>query len=211
MWFWFLAVVIVSYLIGCLHGSVVASKLTGINLKETGVKNAGASNATIVLGKKYGALVAAIDIGKGTCIILILRMFLAQTAYPPTFISLLLFIAGAAVVLGHIFPFYMNFNGGKGTATIIGVLLALNWKLGLLAFALFVVVALLTDFIVIGVFTLYLSLILIALWKFPGIWTLFISIGLLFIAIIKHLENFKRMKRGEESRISSVFRKKTPQ
>ena len=210
MWIWFLTVLIVSYLIGCLHGSVVAGKLSGINLKETGVKNAGASNATIVLGKKYGALVAAIDIGKGTCVILILGILLTQTAYSPDFIALLLFVAGAAVVLGHVFPFYMNFNGGKGTATIIGVLLALNWKLGLLAFALFVIVTLLTDFIVIGVFTLYLSLIVIALWKFPGIWTLFIAIGLLFIAIIKHLENFKRMKHGEENRVSTVLRKKKP-
>lgn len=208
MWIWLFSVLIASYLIGCLHGSVVAQKLTGINLKETGVKNAGASNATIVLGKKYGALVAAIDIGKGTFVIIILNLVLKQTAYAPEFIALLSFIAGAAVILGHVFPFYMHFNGGKGTATIIGVLLALNWKLGLLAFALFVVVTLLTDFIVIGVFTLYLSLIGIALWKFPSVWTVIISIGLLVIAIIKHLENFKRMKQGKESRVSSVLRKK---
>lgn len=209
MWIWLISVLIVSYFTGCLHGSVVAGKLSGVNLKETGVKNAGASNATIVLGKKFGALVAAIDIGKGALIIVILQGLLAQTSYSSDFISLLTFMAGAAVVLGHVFPFYMNFNGGKGTATIIGVLLALNWKLGLLAFVLFVIVALLSDFIVIGVFTLYLSLIGIALWKFPGIWTFSIAIGLLFIAIIKHWENFERMKKGEENRISAVFRKKT--
>ena len=202
------SVLIGSYLIGCLHGSVVAQKLTGINLKETGVKNAGASNATIVLGKKYGALVAAIDIGKGTFVIIIVHYLLKQTAYSSDFISILTFIAGAAVILGHVFPFYMRFNGGKGTATIIGVLLALNWKLGLLAFVLFVLVALLTDFIVIGVFTLYFSLIVIALWKFPSIWTVTISIGLLSIAILKHIENFKRLSRGEENRISSIFKKK---
>lgn len=210
MWIWFFAVLIMSYLIGCLHGSVVAGKLTGINLKETGVKNAGASNATIVLGKKYGALVAAIDIGKGSCVIIVLHYLLKQTAYPSDFLSLLTFIAGAAVILGHVFPFYMNFNGGKGTATIIGVLLALNWKLGLLAFALFVIVTLFTDFIVVGVFTLYFSLIAIALWKFPSAWTVSISVGLLAIAILKHLENFKRMRSGEESRVSSIFKKKKP-
>ena len=205
---WVYSVLIGSYLIGCLHGSVVAQKLTGVNLKETGVKNAGASNATIVLGKKYGALVAAIDIGKGTFVIIIVHYLLKQTAYSSDFISILTFIAGAAVILGHVFPFYMRFNGGKGTATIIGVLLALNWKLGLLAFVLFVLVALLTDFIVIGVFTLYFSLIAIALWKFPSIWTVTISIGLLSIAILKHIENFKRLSRGEENRISSIFKKK---
>lgn len=210
MGIWVLSILIGSYLAGCLHGSVVAQKLTGVNLKETGVKNAGASNATIVLGKKYGALVAAIDIGKGTFVIMLLHYLLKQTAFSSDFISILTFIAGAAVILGHVFPFYMKFNGGKGTATVIGVLLALNWMLGLLAFVLFVIVALLTDYIVIGVFTLYLSLIAIALWKFPSIWTCGISLGLLIIAILKHLENFKRMSRGEENRISSIFKKKNP-
>lgn len=208
MWIWLIIISILSYLIGCLHGSVVAGKLTGVNLKEAGVKNAGASNATIVLGKKYGALVATIDIAKGAVVIIIVNIILAQTAYTSDFIHLLLFIAGASVLLGHVFPFYMNFNGGKGTATIIGVLLALNWKLGLLALLLFVVVALLSDFIVIGVFTLYVSLIAIALWKFPSSWTLLISMILLIIAIVKHMENFKRMKAGDEKRISAVFKKK---
>lgn len=204
---WGLFVFIFSYLIGCLHGSIVAQKFTGVNLKETGVKNAGASNATIVLGKKYGALVAAIDVGKGALVIIILQVLLKQTTYSPDFLAFLSFLAGSAAIIGHVFPFYMKFNGGKGTATIIGVLLALNWQLGLLAFVIFVVVSLLTDFIVIGVFTLYLSLIAIALWKFPSIWTCTISIVLLVIAFFKHLENFKRMKIGEESRISTVLRK----
>ena len=208
MGIWGFSIFIGSYLIGCLHGSVVAQKLTGINLKETGVKNAGASNATIVLGKKYGALVAAIDIGKGSFVIMLLHYLLKYTSYSSDFIYILTFIAGAAVILGHVFPFYMKFNGGKGTATVIGVLLALNWVLGLLAFALFVIVTILTDYIVIGVFTLYFSLIVIALWKFPSIWTVAISLGLLTIAVLKHLENFKRLRQGEENRISTTFKKK---
>ena len=75
MWLWIVGVLLWGYAIGCLHGSVIAQKISGVNLKETGVKNAGASNATIVLGKKFGALVAAIDIGKGAVSCLTCALF----------------------------------------------------------------------------------------------------------------------------------------
>ncbi|MEK5040200.1 glycerol-3-phosphate acyltransferase [Sporosarcina sp. FSL K6-3457] len=75
MWLWVIGVLLSGYAIGCLHGSVIAQKISGVNLKETGVKNAGASNATIVLGKKFGALVAAIDIGKGALAVLLVHFF----------------------------------------------------------------------------------------------------------------------------------------
>lgn len=207
MFIWLLAIVFLSYLIGCLHGSVVAQKLSGVNLKETGVKNAGASNATIVLGKKFGALVAAIDIGKGVLAIVLLRISLHWIEVPVENVATLIFSAGAAVVLGHVFPFYMKFNGGKGTATIIGVLLAIHWGLGLLAVAIFIIATLLTDYIVIGVFTLYFSLIAIAIWKYPSLWTFSISVTLLMIALYKHVENFKRMQSGQEKKVSTVFSK----
>ena len=73
MCIWIIGVLLCGYTIGCLHGSIVAQNISGVNLKETGVKNAGASNATIVLGKKFGALVAAIDIGKGAAAVLLVR------------------------------------------------------------------------------------------------------------------------------------------
>src|SRR3954454_5639256 len=105
MWLWITGVLVSGYAIGCLHGSVVAQRLSGVNLKETGVKNAGASNATIVLGKKYGALVALVDIGKGALSIIVLRMLLGNS-FSEEVVWTLLFLAGAAVVFGHNFPFY---------------------------------------------------------------------------------------------------------
>ena len=79
MYIWIIGVLLFGYTIGCLHGSILAQYISGVNLKETGVKNAGASNATIVLGKKFGALVAAIDIGKGAAAVLLVR-YLATIA-----------------------------------------------------------------------------------------------------------------------------------
>ncbi|MEK5067458.1 glycerol-3-phosphate acyltransferase [Sporosarcina sp. FSL K6-1508] len=207
MWLWIVGVLIFGYSIGCLHGSGVAQKISGINLKETGVKNAGASNATIVLGKKFGALVAAIDIGKGAVAVLFVQYFAENAELPGDIIALLLFLAGAAAVIGHNFPFYMNFNGGKGTATVIGVLLAIDWKIGLIGFLLFVIVALVTDFLVFGVLMLYATLIAMAVWA-DGYWPVVIAALLFFTAIWKHIENFQRMKERSEKRISAVFKKK---
>ncbi|MFJ7934095.1 glycerol-3-phosphate acyltransferase [Sporosarcina sp. NPDC096371] len=207
MWLWIVSVIILGYAIGCLHGSVVAQMISGINLKETGVKNAGASNATIVLGKKFGALVAAIDIGKGVLAIILAHRIVVNAGLPTDQISLLLFAAGAATVIGHNFPFYMQFNGGKGTATIIGVLLALDWRFGLVAFTLLVIVAIVTDFLVFGVLMLYVTFFALAFWS-DGYWPVVVATLLFMLAIWKHIENFQRMKNGSEKRVLAVFKKK---
>src|SRR4051812_24693385 len=124
MTLWIIGIIIFGYLIGCLHGSTVAHLISGVNLKETGVKNAGASNAMIVLGKRYGALVALIDIGKGIFAVVAVRLLTGYFGLPAEYMILLLFIVGAAVIFGHNFPSHMKFKGGKGTATVIGVLFA---------------------------------------------------------------------------------------
>lgn len=207
MYIWIIGVLLFGYTIGCLHGSIVAQNISGVNLKETGVKNAGASNATIVLGKKFGALVAAIDIGKGAAAVLLVRYLATITELPQESITLLLFLVGAAAVIGHNFPFYMSFNGGKGTATVIGVLLALDWRVGLAGFVLFFIVTLVTDFLVIGVLMLYMTLLAMAVWT-DGFWPIAVAVLLFVIAVWKHIENFRRMKEGSEKRVSVVFKKK---
>ena len=204
---WIICVVVFGYLIGCLHGSIVAQLISGVNLKETGVKNAGASNAMIVLGKRYGALVALIDIGKGILVVIAVRLLAEYYALPAEYTTLLLFIVGATVIFGHNFPFYMKFNGGKGTATVIGVLFAIDWRFGLAALLLFILVALLTDILVFGVIMLYITLLIMAIWL-DGYWPIGIAALLFLMAIWKHIENFKRIHEGTEPRIRSSFKKK---
>lgn len=207
MWFWILVVLCGGYFLGCLHGARIAQMISGVNLKQEGVKNFGASNATIVLGKKFGALVAAIDIGKGVIAIILARMIAVQSNLSDENSALIIFLAGAAVVVGHIFPFYMNFNGGKGTATIIGILFGIDWRLGIIAFIVFVVATLATDFIVSGVLMLYISLLIFSIWFTPGVWPPILALGLFVIATLKHFENIKRIRSGQESRVSTVFKK----
>lgn len=208
MFLWFTCTFIIGYLLGSLHGSSIAQLISGTNVKKEGVKNSGASNAAIVLGWKFGALVALLDISKGLAAVLGLRIFMSQFDLPAELTWALLFVMSAAVVIGHNFPFYMNFDGGKGTASIIGVMLALDWKLGLAGGLLLIAGALATDYLVVGVLILYGMLFAIAYFPAEGIWPLLTASGLFAMAFWKHIENIKRIKNGTESKVSSVFRKK---
>ncbi|WP_033541670.1 glycerol-3-phosphate acyltransferase [Planococcus sp. CAU13] len=205
---WIVSALIFGYLIGCMHGSVVAQLISGTNIKSAGVKNSGASNAAIVLGWKYGALVAFIDIFKGFAAIMAMSLLLGGSSLPEETVWTLLFLIAAGVVLGHNFPFYMKFNGGKGTAAVIGVMIALDWKLGLLGLALLIALALATDYLVIGVLALYATFVLIAFWPADGLWPYIIAFALLLMALWKHLENIHRIRNGSENKVSSVLRKK---
>jgi len=208
LWIWLLFVSICGYAIGSLHGSKIAQWLSGVNVKEQGVKNSGASNATIVLGWKYGALVALIDIGKGILAVLLLHYFLQSSSFSSEQIISLLFLMGAAVVIGHNYPVWMKFDGGKGTASIIGIMFALDWQMGLLGLSLLVITTLLTDYLLIGVLVLYLVFCSYALWFTEGIWPSVIAIALFLLAIWKHIENVQRLNAGSEPRLSSVIKKR---
>ena len=109
MWFWIFVVLCGGYFLGCLHGARIAQIISGVNLKQEGVKNFGASNATIVLGKKFGALVAAIDIGKGVIAIILARTIAVQSSLSDENSALIIFLAGAAVVVRSYFSFLYEF------------------------------------------------------------------------------------------------------
>lgn len=204
---WFVVSLIAGYVIGCLHGSLAAQLFSGVTIKKEGVKNSGASNAAIVLGWKYGALVAFVDIFKGFFAVAGLKLLL-DPALPDDVAWTLVFMIGAGVMFGHNFPFYMNFDGGKGTASVIGVMLALDWKLGLVGGLVLIGLALATDYLVVGVLGLYTLFFVLAWWPAEGLWPVVTAFALFSMAIWKHSENFTRIKNGTERKVSSVFRKK---
>ena len=200
---------LIGYLIGCIHGSKIAQFLSGVDLKKTGHGNAGASNATLTLGWKYGILVAIIDIGKGVVAIMCIHMYLAEpTIFTDVQIWLLTYTIAAGVILGHNFPFHMSFSGGKGTASIIGILLAVDWKIGLFALLLFVLLSFATNYLIVGVFEFYLVFCTATYLWIPGIGPTLIAIGLFIIAIILHIENIKRLIQGTEPKVTSAFKSK---
>ena len=114
----YIVTILGAYLIGCSNMALYLSRWKGVNLRAGGSKNLGASNAFALMGWKAGLLVAVHDIGKA-----VLAVELSKWIFPA--VPLLGFIAAVACVLGHMFPFYLKFKGGKAIATSYGVLLAL--------------------------------------------------------------------------------------
>ncbi len=192
-------IIFIGYLLGSSSMSFYVSKLKNVEIRDKGSKNLGASNAMMVFGWKYGVLVAIHDIGKS-----VLAVILAKHFFPG--LELAGFLAGVASVLGHIFPFYLKFKGGKGFASYFGMTLALNWKLALVIGLAVIVVTLITDYIVIGT-TLTITTVPI----FYGFATkgllvpLILLVGTIVIAY-KHRMNYVRIYKGTEIGLRSANR-----
>ncbi len=192
----------IGYLFGCIQTAYILSKIIGkIDIREHGTGNAGASNITVIMGWKYGIMTAAVDVLKG-----ILPVIIVRAIYPNT--SELAYLAGMMAILGHIFPFYLKFHGGKGVATLVGMFLGYQWPLGLLLIAVMIVLPLLFDFIVVGSLTVFVLLsIFTFVLNMPWICKI-LALALTLIAFIKHAENVQRIRNGEEVRISETIRGK---
>lgn len=129
--------IIIGYLLGSISPAALISKIKKINLRKTGTKNLGATNTTLVLGKKFGAIVMIFDIAKGAVSVIIAKLIFKEIA------MLAGLLAGSAAVVGHMFPFYLKFRGGKGLAAYGGMVLAFDP----LAFLLLLVIGLICAFV----------------------------------------------------------------
>src|SRR5690625_1093900 len=109
----FLIAIMIGYVFGCINGSQIIGKIKQINIKKSGMKNAGATNTTYLLGWKYGIIVAFIDIVKAIVSLAILALLLEQFHVLPELKAVLLFINALFVVIGHNYPLTMGFSGGK--------------------------------------------------------------------------------------------------
>ncbi|NLY85180.1 MAG: glycerol-3-phosphate 1-O-acyltransferase PlsY [Tissierellia bacterium] len=187
--------ILLSYLLGCFSSAYVLGKLTkNIDIREYGSGNAGATNALRVLGKKLGALTFLLDILKGILAVVIGKYLLGLDGG---------LLASIFVVLGHNFPVFLNFKGGKGVATSLGVLMILNWKIGLVCLIVGVTVIILTRYVSLGSILASITgpiatiILLDNVDKnfYYTIWFL----GLL--SIIRHKSNIQRLLRGEENRL----------
>lgn len=202
-----LIVVIGGYLLGNLQASYLLGKwLKKVDIRTLGRGNAGASNAVESLGWKFGLAVAVIDILKGVLSIVLVKWFF-NLAFDASGVFLL-YLNGYSVILGHIFPFYMNFKGGKGTATLIGVLLGLDIWVGLIGLLIIITVTWLTDYIALGTLVLTVYVVLMTGFKGFGFYAVIISILGFFLSLKLHLPNYKRIKAGTESRLTKVWKDK---
>lgn len=183
--------VILGYLVGCINPAWIISKIKKTELRRKGTNNLGATNVFLSLGKRTGVIVMLIDIGKAYAVIRIANALFPQ--FPLAGV-----LAGAAVILGHIFPFYLGFRGGKGSACLGGAVLGLDWRLFVALLVAGIVIAFLTDY----AWALPVS----AAGLFPfayGISTQSLAaVAVLLVSstciILKHSENFRRARNKTE-------------
>ena len=195
----YLIAALIGYLVGTSSMTLYLSKLQNVNMRAGGSGNLGASNAVLLMGWKAGVLVALHDIGKSVLAVLLAQIFWGDLPYIGA-------VAGVCSVLGHIFPFYLKFKGGKGFASYFGMTLALNWKLGLALFFIVLAVTFLTDYIVVGTVTTTLSVPAYLGWAQRD-WILPCILLIASVVIwYKHRENFVRILNGTEIGLMSAFK-----
>jgi glycerol-3-phosphate acyltransferase PlsY len=195
----YILVILLSYILGSSNMAKYIAAVKKVDLSAGGSGNPGASNAVILMGWGAGALTAVHDIGKSA-----LAVVLARLMFPD--LPLIGATAGVASVLGHIYPFWMKFKGGKGFASYLGMTIALHWKFAIAVLLLVVVVTLITDYIVAATTT---TIVIVPIGI--GLLTQSLLIPLILLvasAVIawKHKDNYVRMMSGTEIRFRKAGR-----
>jgi glycerol-3-phosphate acyltransferase PlsY len=199
-----LAALASGYLLGSINTAVIVGKIYGKDIGNLGSKSAGLTNALRVLGKTAAAFVLAGDILKGivACLIGLYLGVYVSSGEAKDCISLL--AAGAGAVIGHNWPLYFGFKGGKGMLTAAAVMFMVNWIMTLTSLAVFVTVIALTRYVSLG--TICAAIFFVAISFVPEFGTTFyfqIFAGLMALMIIfKHRANIQRLLSGTENRLT---------
>ncbi len=183
-----------SYLLGAIPFGLLVGKIAGIDVREQGSRNIGATNVSRLLGKKFGIITLLCDVAKGYLPMLIASMFLPETAVKEYIIPL----CGLMAVIGHMFPIYLKFKGGKGVATGLGVFLFLSPLAILLSLGVFVAAVYFSGFVSVGSL-LSSAAMPIWIWLFQGSGvTIMTATAVATLIWLKHHENIGRLVKGEE-------------
>ena len=204
----YIIIAIIAYAIGSINSSVIISKkMAGFDVREKGSGNAGSTNMLRTIGKKAAILTLICDILK--VVIAVLIAVIAGKIVDNVDKAMLVQIAGVCVVIGHTFPIFFEFKGGKGVATSLGVLLMINWKIGLICLVFALVLMALGRMVSLGsvgaailcpVLTLFIHTNYIV--EATGMKYLIFAVILATIVIFNHRANIKRLKEGTENKLS---------
>ena len=207
----YIIVAIAAYLIGSINFSVILSKkMAGFDVRQKGSGNAGTTNMLRSVGKKAAAITLICDILKGVVsigiAILVGYLFNAQNK------SILVQIAAIAVVIGHTFPIFFGFKGGKGVATSLGVLIMTNWQIGLICLAIAIIIMAITKMVSLGSCMAAIAFPLLTYFAANIFENAYIvkegssyfvySIILAVIVLFNHRSNIKRIITGKENKLS---------
>ena len=201
----YIAIAIISYVIGSINFSVILSKkMAGFDVREKGSGNAGTTNMLRSVGKKAAAITLICDILKGVVSILI--AILIGNIFQNLDRALLVQISGIGAVIGHTFPIFFGFKGGKGVATAIGIILLTNWQIGLICLIFGIVIIILTRMVSLGsimaaVLFPILTIFIHNNFLVDGNYIVFGIILGVFVTF-NHRTNLKRILNGTENKIS---------
>lgn len=183
----------IGYLLGSIPSGVILARLMGLgDLRQIGSGNIGATNVLRTGNKKAAALTLLADALKGTIAVLLARYFTSDDAAQ---------VAGIAAMIGHCFPIWLRFKGGKGVATYFGVFLAIAWPIGVIGCVLWLCTALVSRYSSVAALVTagWLPIVMYVL----GFgWYFFLGVVLGVLIYIRHLENINRLKAGTETKIA---------
>ena len=197
----FLAIII-GYLFGNIQAAVILGKLFhGIDIREKGTANAGASNAVIVMGWKYGVATFIIDMLKAAG-----AMWLVS--YLTNGNTDMAVLGGVMSMVGHIYPVFLRFKGGKGIASIMGIMVGLNGYIAIVLYISIILVTVITNYLALGeLVILILFPIAVSLLGYSN-FAVIMTVLACLLSAYKLSENFSRTFRGTEAKLSDAFKKK---
>ncbi|WP_181307800.1 glycerol-3-phosphate 1-O-acyltransferase PlsY [Rufibacter sp. XAAS-G3-1] len=197
-------IILLAYLIGAIPTAVwVGKSYYGIDVRQHGSGNAGATNTFRVLGKKPGSIVMAVDILKGWAATSLANFLLYWDVIEPQQLILFKLILGVVAVIGHIFPVYVGFKGGKGVATLMGMVLAVHLQVALLCLGIFVVVLLLTKYVSLSSMLAAIAfplLLLLPMFKPDTVLLPIFGVFIAVMVVLTHKKNITRLLQGVESK-----------
>lgn len=199
--------VLIAYILGSIPTAVwVGKAFHGIDVREHGSGNAGATNTIRVLGWKTGVPVLVIDMAKGWAAAM-LPVFFILAPSDSAMLTNLQILTGVSSIIGHIFPLFAGFRGGKGVATIAGTVLAIHPTLTLAGLCVFAIVLLATGIVSVASMSAGISfpILLFTLFETPSMFFKLFSVVVAIALIITHRNNIKRLLKGEEKKL---FKKK---
>ena len=190
---------IMSYLFGCVNPALIISKIKKKNIRESGTRNLGATNTMLNFGKGLGALVMAFDIFKA-----VIAVKFARAICPA--IQLIGLLAGSCAVLGHMFPFYLKFRGGKGLASFGGLVLALDPYIFFTLLVLGLSLMFIVNYSYVMPFSAGALFPVLYAVKTGSTAAFMVSAFIGGLIIYKHYENRGKARRGEDIQIREIFK-----
>jgi len=187
----YLITLTISYLLGSINTAYLFGKAHGVDIRDKGSRNAGASNIKVNYGWAAGIFTGLCDMAKA-----IVAMKLCSHLFPGD--ELILFLAGGMTIVGHIFPFYMQFKGGKGFASYLGMMIGIDLKLGLIIVTLTIVLSLLSNYVVVGTLIVLIIVPLYFIYIKADISIIMIMIAISALIAYKHRINIRRLIAHEE-------------